>query len=115
MAKMKKGQVIKAASSKTVVVLVTTYKNHPLYKKRYISSKKYLVHDPQNKAKTNDRVIIKQSRPISKRKHWVLEQIVDLKTKTSTASKPKTQKPKTVKKTPSTSSKSKPAKPATKK
>ncbi len=77
MANTKTGRVVSKSGDQTIAVLVVTYKNHPIYKKRYIYSKKYLVHDPQNKAKKEDTVIIKQSRPISRRKRWILENIVN--------------------------------------
>ena len=72
MANTKTGQVINDQVDQTITVLVTTYKMHTLYKKRYIFSKKYLVHDPDNEAKKDDEVVIRQSRPISKRKRWQL-------------------------------------------
>ena len=77
MANTKTGRVVSKSGDQTIAVLVVTYKNHPVYKKRYIYSKKYLVHDPQNKAKKEDTVVIKQSRPISRRKRWILENIVN--------------------------------------
>ena len=79
MANTKKGSVVKISLDKTITVSVITYKNHPLYKKRYIYSKKYLVHDPKSLAKIKDQVIIKKCKPISKRKHWILESVVSLK------------------------------------
>ncbi len=79
MANTKTGRVVSNASDQTITVLVITYKNHPIYKKRYIYSKKYLVHDPQNEAKDEDMVIIRQSRPISRHKHWILEKVVSRK------------------------------------
>lgn len=79
MANTKTGRVVSNASDRTITVLVIAYKNHPIYKKRYIYSKKYLVHDPQNEAKAEDMVIIKQSRPISRHKRWILEKVVSRK------------------------------------
>lgn len=93
MANTKKGQVVKTGLDKTITVAVITYKTHPLYKKRYIHSKKYLVNDPTNQAKLKDRVIIRQCRPISRRKRWALDQIIknqpvkDTKKATKTTSK----------------------------
>ena len=56
---------------KTVVVTVHTYKNHPKYKKRYRLSKKYHVHNPDNKKyELGQEVIIKETTPISKLKRW---------------------------------------------
>ena len=75
MANVKTGKVIKRSGKDTATVLVVTYKNHPVYKKRFIYSKKYLVHDPGNAAALDDTVVIRQSRPISRRKRWVLEKV----------------------------------------
>ena len=76
MANSQIGQVIKLSLPQTATVQVVAYKNHPVYKKRYVYSKKYLVHDPQGLAKLEDRVVIRQSRPISRRKRWVLEKVL---------------------------------------
>lgn len=89
MANTKIGRVIKNTNHKTVTVLVVTYKNHPLYKKRYIYSKKYLVHDEEDQARLEDRVVIKQGRPISKRKHWTLDKIIDRETHSAQLQKEK--------------------------
>ena len=48
------GKVVSAANNKTITVLVETYKKDPLYGKRVKSSKKYAVHDENNKAKVGD-------------------------------------------------------------
>lgn len=72
MGRTMKGQVVSDKPDKTVVVKVATHKHHPLYKKRYWQSKKYLVHDEKNQAKVGDEVVIAQSRPLSRRKRWVL-------------------------------------------
>ena len=45
------GKVVSAANNKTITVLVETYRNHPLYKKRVKYSKKYAAHDEKNIAK----------------------------------------------------------------
>ena len=76
MANTQIGQVVKLSTAQTVTVKVVAYRNHPVYKKRYIYSKKYLVHDPQGLAKLEDRVVIRQSRPVSRRKRWQLEKVV---------------------------------------
>ena len=70
-----KGQIIRR-SDKTLNVEVLTYKLHPKYKKRYRSTKKYLVHDPLNKYKVDDTVTFYETRPISKRKCWTVEEPV---------------------------------------
>ncbi len=65
-----KGRVISDKMDKTIVVLVSRLKKHPRYQKRYKVDKKYKVHDEENKYKAGDRLIIKESRPISKTKKW---------------------------------------------
>ena len=66
------GRVVSDKPDKTVVVLIERRRLHSLYKKRYLISKRYLVHDPNNQAKLGDSVTIIPSRPISARKRWQL-------------------------------------------
>lgn len=69
------GRVVSAKMQKTVSVLVEGKKTHPLYKKTYVWSKKYLVHDEIG-AKLGDVVVMEETRPISKRVHWKINKIV---------------------------------------
>ncbi|PID70884.1 30S ribosomal protein S17 [bacterium DOLZORAL124_38_8] len=69
----KKGTVTNISGEKTIKVEVHTYKAHPKYKKQYRVTKKFLVHDEKGAAKVGDLVQITQTRPISKRKHWILK------------------------------------------
>jgi small subunit ribosomal protein S17 len=69
------GRVVSNKTAKTVTVLVESRKSHPLYKKTFAWSKKYLVHDEIG-AQMGDIVDIKKSRPFSKRKHWMVAKIV---------------------------------------
>ncbi|KAF8601158.1 nucleic acid-binding protein [Ceratobasidium sp. AG-I] len=62
--------------SKTATVLVTRYVEHPLTHKSIARSKKYLVHDPQEKLKLHDMCVIRNCPPVSARKRFVLEEIV---------------------------------------
>ena len=71
-----KGTVVKSAMKDTMTVEVTRYVQHPKYKKYMELSKKYLVHDVGNTAKVGDIVLIKETRPISKNKHFVLTETV---------------------------------------
>jgi len=64
------GTVISDKMQKTVVVLVERIKEHPKYKRRYKIHKKYKAHDEKQEYKTGDKVIIEESRPISKEKRW---------------------------------------------
>lgn len=66
------GVVVKAAMKDTATVKVERYVKHPKYKKYMRLSKKFLVHDPGNTAQVGDKVTIKETRPISKLKRFVL-------------------------------------------
>ena len=68
------GKVVSAANNKTV--LVETYRNHPLYKKRVKYSKKYAAHDEKNIAKVGDTVRLLSTRPLSKTKRYELVEIL---------------------------------------
>lgn len=70
------GTVIRTAGVKTINVRVSTYKNHPIYHKRYLSFKNYLVHDERTQAKVGDRVKIIECRPLSRRKRFRLLRVV---------------------------------------
>lgn len=66
------GVVMKTAMKDTATVVVSRYVKHPKYKKYQKKAKKYLVHDPGNSATVGDRVEIRQTRPISKHKRFVI-------------------------------------------
>ena len=66
------GVVVSDASDKTVIVRVERRVMHPVYKKFVTHSKKYAAHDEDNRWHAGDAVRIEESRPISKRKHWVV-------------------------------------------
>ncbi|MBV9159147.1 MAG: 30S ribosomal protein S17 [Candidatus Kaiserbacteria bacterium] len=66
------GVVVKAAMKDTCTVTVERYVKHPKYKKFMRLSKKFLVHDPGNTAQVGEKVVIKETRPISKHKRFVL-------------------------------------------
>ncbi len=71
------GTVVSDQNDKTITVLVTTYKKHPLYSKRVISSKKFRAHDEKNEANTGDVVKITECRPLSRTKRFRLIEIVE--------------------------------------
>ncbi|MBO8165278.1 MAG: 30S ribosomal protein S17 [Brevibacillus sp.] len=70
------GRVVSDKMDKTIVVLVETYKKHPLYGKRVKYSKKFKAHDENNKAKIGDIVEIMETRPLSRDKRFRLVRIV---------------------------------------
>lgn len=66
------GVVVSDACDKTVIVRVERRVMHPVYKKYITRSKKYAAHDENNAVKAGSVVRIEESRPISKRKRWVV-------------------------------------------
>ena len=70
------GKVVSDKGQKTIIVNVETYKTHPLYKKRVVSSKNYAAHDEKNEAKIGDTVRIVETRPLSRTKRFRLVEIV---------------------------------------
>lgn len=69
------GVVTKDKMKKTVVVEITRTYRHPLYGKVLHSKKRLMAHDDLG-SKVGDEVRIIESRPISRRKHWVVEEIL---------------------------------------
>jgi small subunit ribosomal protein S17 len=62
---------------KTVVVAVNYVRRHPLYHKRITRTSKFFAHDENNLAKPGDIVRIEETRPMSKRKRWIVREIVE--------------------------------------
>ena len=74
--KSKIGRVSSNKMEKTLVVLVESYRNHPLYKKTIRKVKRYKVHDENNECKIGDTVKIVETRPLSKEKRWRVSEII---------------------------------------
>jgi small subunit ribosomal protein S17 len=64
------GQVISDKMKKTVVVRIDYTKIHPKYLKQYRVSRKFKAHDEKNEYHIGDKVIIEETRPLSKDKRW---------------------------------------------
>lgn len=64
------GLVMSDKMDKTIVVRVDSVKKHPKYKKKYVVSKRYKVHDEKNQFKEGDKVTFVECRPLSKDKRW---------------------------------------------
>lgn len=77
MARTITGSVVSDKADKTIVLSVTVRKTHPIYKKQYSRSTKYIAHDEKNEAKVGDVVEVVETRPISARKHFKLVRIVE--------------------------------------
>jgi len=70
------GTVVSDKADKTIVLSETVRKTHPLYKKQYSRSTRYIAHDEKNEANVGDTVEVTEVRPISKRKSLKLVKIV---------------------------------------
>lgn len=66
----RKGLVVSDKMDKTIVAEVKIFKTHPKYLKKYCSTKRYKVHDPENKRKVGDVIEFIESKPISKNKRF---------------------------------------------
>ncbi len=67
-----KGVVVSDVMDKTIVVAVDAFKTHKKYLKKFVATKKYKVHDPDNTYKVGDTVRFVPSRPISKGKKFIV-------------------------------------------
>ncbi len=70
------GVVTSDGMDKTIVVKVTRRVPHPRFKKIVKKSNKFFAHDESGEAKVGDRVLIEESKPISKKKCWSLKEVL---------------------------------------
>lgn len=77
MAKTFVGVVSSDKADKTIVVKVATRKTHPIYKKQFTSTNKFMAHDEKNNAHIGDKVVISETRPISARKRFTLDKVLE--------------------------------------
>lgn len=66
------GTVVSDKMQKTRVVAVDRMKKHPTYEKYYKVTERFKAHDEQNEYKTGDKVIITESKPMSRDKRWTI-------------------------------------------
>lgn len=71
------GTVVSDKMEKSVVVLVERTVKHPLYKKFVKRYKRFAAHDEQNSCQVGDKVVIIESRPLSKTKRWRVSRILE--------------------------------------
>ncbi len=69
--------VLKNKMQKTVVVSVKRLVMHPKYKKYIVKSKKYMAHNEKENLEVGDKVLIKETRPLSKNKRWVVVKVLE--------------------------------------
>ena len=70
------GVVISTKMQKTIVVKIENRYLHPIYSKTMLKTKKYLAHDETGECNIGDQVLVRETRPLSKRKRWTLAQII---------------------------------------
>lgn len=67
-----KGVVVSDKMTKTVVIAVTRLIKHPKYKKYYKVTNRFKAHDEKGEYHVGDKVVIQESRPMSKEKRWIV-------------------------------------------
>ena len=72
----KVGRVVSDAMNKSIVVEVERRVQEPRYRRTIRRTSRFMAHDEGNTAKTGDRVRIEETRPLSKRKRWILREIL---------------------------------------
>ena len=75
--KTRVGLVVSDKMDKTVVVAVQEHYRHPVYKKVMRSTYKLKAHDENNECRGGDKVLVMETRPLSKEKRWRIVEIVE--------------------------------------
>ena len=75
--KIKVGRVVSSAMEKSVVVAVDRLFQHPFYGKTIRRTHKFMAHDESNECRVGDKVKIEETRPLSKRKHWTVAEVIE--------------------------------------
>jgi small subunit ribosomal protein S17 len=75
--KVREGLVISTKMDKTVVVAVVKHVRHRRYGKTMQRTSHLYAHDENNEAREGDRVRVSETRPISKQKHWRVEEVLE--------------------------------------
>jgi small subunit ribosomal protein S17 len=71
------GKVVSDKMDKTIVVAIETLVRHPLYKKTVKRTTKFKAHDENNECRVGDKVMIMETRPLSREKRWRLVEIIE--------------------------------------
>ncbi|MBR3268042.1 MAG: 30S ribosomal protein S17 [Oscillospiraceae bacterium] len=75
--KARTGKVVSDKMDKTVVVAIADNVQHPLYKKIVKRTVKLKAHDEKNECRVGDRVLVMETRPLSKDKRWRVVEIIE--------------------------------------
>jgi small subunit ribosomal protein S17 len=71
------GKVVSDKGDKTIVIAVVSKVRHPIYKKNYSQTKRFVAHDEKNEAKVGDIVTVVETRPLSATKRFRMAQVVE--------------------------------------
>jgi len=71
------GEVASSRMNKTVIVVVERLVKHPLYQKYLRKKARYKAHDEKNECRAGDRVLLMETRPISREKRWRVKEILE--------------------------------------
>ena len=75
--KSRTGLVVSDKMDKTVVVLIETKVKHPIYRKTVTKSNRFKAHDEKNECKVGDKVLIEETRKLSRDKYWRVVEIIE--------------------------------------
>jgi small subunit ribosomal protein S17 len=70
------GVVVKDKMDKSVVIEVEKFLKHPKYHKYLKTKKRYKAHDETNVCKVGDKVLLVETRPLSKDKRWLVKEVI---------------------------------------
>lgn len=70
------GIIISNKMNKSVIVAIEYHYHHPFYQKTILRTKTYMAHDELNECNIGDKVVLQQSRPLSKKKRWIVKEIL---------------------------------------
>jgi len=71
------GEVASNRMNKTVIVVVERLVKHPLYQKYLRKKARYKAHDEKNECRAGDRVLLMETRPLSREKRWRVKEILE--------------------------------------
>ena len=71
------GEVASNRMNKTVIVVVERLVKHPLYQKYLRKKARYKAHDEKNECRPGDRVLLTETRPLSRQKRWRVKEILE--------------------------------------
>jgi small subunit ribosomal protein S17 len=77
MAKTITGVVASKKTDKTIIVTEQVRLTHPLYRKQYTVTRRFMAHDQDNQAAEGDKVVISETRPLSARKRFKLDRVIE--------------------------------------